>query len=49
VQMAADYEYEFDERGNWTKRSVWTWTQESGDLKLHGLHETDSRTLTYCR
>jgi hypothetical protein len=44
VQMAADYEYEFDERGNWTKCSVWTWTRESGERKLH---ETDSRTLTY--
>jgi hypothetical protein len=42
--MAADYEYEFDERGNWTKRSVWTWTQESGYRKLH---ETDSRALRY--
>jgi hypothetical protein len=33
--MAADYEYEFDERGNWTKASVWTWTQESRDRKLY--------------
>jgi hypothetical protein len=33
--MAADYEYEFDERGNWTKGSVWTWTQESRDRKLY--------------
>jgi hypothetical protein len=44
VQMAADHEYQCDERGNWTTRSLWTWTQESGDRKLH---ETDSRTLTY--
>ncbi len=26
MQMAADYEYEFDECGNWPKGSVWTWT-----------------------
>jgi hypothetical protein len=44
VQMAADYEYELDERGNWTKRSVWVWTRESGQRKLH---EIDSRTLAY--
>jgi hypothetical protein len=40
VQMAADYEYEFDEHGNWTKRSVRTWTRESGERKLQ---EIDSR------
>jgi hypothetical protein len=44
VQMPADYEYELDERGNWTKRSVWVWTRESGQRKLH---EIDSRTLAY--
>jgi hypothetical protein len=43
MQMAADYQYEFDECGNWTKRSVWTWTRESGERKLH---EIDSRKLT---
>jgi hypothetical protein len=44
VQMADDYEYEFDQRRNWTKRSVWVWTRESGELKLH---EIDSRALAY--
>jgi YD repeat-containing protein len=44
VQMAGDFEYEFDEHENWTKRSGWIWTRESGERKLH---ETDSRTLTY--
>lgn len=44
VQMAAEYEYEFDGHGNWTKRSVWIWTPESGERKLL---EVDSRTLTY--
>lgn len=44
VQMAADYEYEFDGHGNWTKRSVWIWTRESGERTLL---EIDSRKLTY--
>jgi hypothetical protein len=43
VQMAAEYEYEFHERGNWVKRSVWIWTRESGERKLH---EIDSRKIT---
>jgi hypothetical protein len=43
-QMAADYEYEFDGHGNWTERSVWVWTRESGERQLL---ESDSRTLTY--
>jgi hypothetical protein len=43
-QTAADYEYEFDGHGNWTKRSVWVWTRESGERQLL---EIDSRTLTY--
>jgi len=44
VQMAADYEYEFDSQGNWTKRLVWIWRSASGERKLH---EVDMRTLTY--
>jgi hypothetical protein len=44
VQMAADYDYELDDRGNWTKRSVWVWTRQSGERKLL---EIDARTLTY--
>jgi hypothetical protein len=43
-QMAADYEYEFDGHGNWTKRSIWVWTRESGQRQLL---EIDSRTLSY--
>jgi hypothetical protein len=44
LQMAADYEYEFDSHGNWTKRSVWMWRAYLGERKLH---EVDSRTLSY--
>jgi hypothetical protein len=44
AQMAADYEYEFDSHGNWTKRSIWVWTRESGERQLL---EIDSRTLSY--
>lgn len=42
--LEADYEYVFDPHGNWTKRTVWVRTQESGDRQLL---EKDSRTLTY--
>jgi hypothetical protein len=42
--LEADYQYEFDPHGNWTKRTVWVRTQESGDRQLF---EKDSRTLTY--
>jgi hypothetical protein len=44
VQMTVDYEYEFDSRGNWTKRIVWAWTTE---LAERLLIRTDSRALTY--
>jgi hypothetical protein len=44
AQMAAEYEYESDGHGNWTKRSVWIWTPESGERILN---EIDSRVLTY--
>jgi hypothetical protein len=44
VEMAADYEYEFDGHGNWTKRSVRIWTPELGERKLL---EIDTRTITY--
>jgi hypothetical protein len=43
-QMTANYEYEFDGHGNWTKRSVWVCTRESGERQLV---EIDSRTLNY--
>jgi hypothetical protein len=42
--MEADYEYELDSFGNWTKRTVWVWTRESGERQLL---EEDTRTLTY--
>jgi hypothetical protein len=44
IKMAADYEYEFDGHANWTKRSVWIWTPESGERKLL---EIDTRTIMY--
>jgi YD repeat-containing protein len=40
----ADYEYEFDLLGNWTKRSVWVWTPGLGQRTLY---ETDYRTIEY--
>lgn len=42
--MEADYEYAFDEYGNWTSRTVWVWTRKSGERRLL---EKDARTLTY--
>lgn len=42
--MEADYEYELDPAGNWTKRTVWVRTQESGQRQLF---EKDTRKLTY--
>lgn len=42
VQIAADYEYEFDGHRNWTKRVVWVWN--SGERKLY---EVDTRSVTY--
>lgn len=44
LQAAADYEYEFDGQGNWTKRSVWVWTRESSKRVLL---EVDSRRTAY--
>jgi len=44
VAMEADYDYELDAFGNWTKRTVWVQTQESGERQLI---EKDIRTLTY--
>jgi hypothetical protein len=44
VVMEADYEYEVDALGNWTKRTVWVQTRESGHRQLF---EKDTRTLTY--
>jgi YD repeat-containing protein len=46
--IRADYEYEFDSAGNWTKRTVWEWTRHWGDGEQgRKLIEIDSRTLTY--
>ncbi len=46
--IQADYEYEFDSIGNWTKRTVWEWTRDWGDGEQgRKLIEVDSRTLTY--
>jgi hypothetical protein len=42
--MEADYDYALDQYGNWTSRTVWVWTRESGERRLL---EKDSRTLTY--
>ena len=44
LKLSADYEYELDQLGNWTKRIVWLWSPELGERKLY---ETDYRTLTY--
>lgn len=44
LNLAADFEYEQDSFGNWTKRTVWVWSPELGERKLY---ETDSRTLRY--
>ena len=40
----ADYEYEFDLLGNWTKRAIWVWTPGLGQRTLS---ETDYRTIEY--
>lgn len=42
--LEADYDYEMDGYGNWTKRTVRVRTQESGERKLF---EKDARTFTY--
>ena len=42
--MEADQEYELDGFGNWTKRTVWVQTRESGERQLL---EKDARTLTF--
>lgn len=44
LRLAADFEYEVDGYGNWTRRSFWVWTPELSERKLY---ETDTRTLTY--
>ena len=44
LKYAADFEYEFDSYGNWTKRTVWVWSEELGERKLF---TTDYRTFTY--
>jgi hypothetical protein len=44
LKLSADYEYELDQLGNWTKRIVWVWSAGFGERKLY---ETDHRTLTY--
>jgi hypothetical protein len=44
LKLSADYEYELDQFGNWTKRTVCVWSPDLGSRKLY---ETDYRTLTY--
>jgi hypothetical protein len=44
LQLAADFDYELDSFGNWTKRTIWFSTPDLGD---HKLYETDHRTLNY--
>lgn len=44
VLMEADYDYELDAFGNWTKRTIWVQTGESGELQLL---EKDARRLAY--
>jgi hypothetical protein len=44
LMLAADYEYELDQIGNWLKRTVWVWSPE---LKERKLYETDHRKLKY--
>ena len=44
LRLSFDYEYQLDQFGNWTTRTVWVWTPELGDRKLA---ERDSRTITY--
>jgi hypothetical protein len=46
LKLSGDYEYDLDQFGNWTKRTVWVWSPEIGNRKLY---ETDYRTLTYWR
>jgi hypothetical protein len=42
--IVADYEYEFDLIGNWTKRTTWLWTPGLG---RRTLYEIDYRTIEY--
>jgi hypothetical protein len=44
LRLSFDYDYQLDQFGNWTKRTVWVWNPELGERKLC---ETDYRTLTY--
>jgi hypothetical protein len=44
LELSADYEYELDAFGNWTKRTVWVWSAELGERKLY---ETDYQILSY--
>jgi hypothetical protein len=44
LQVAVDYEYQLDSFGNWTRRSVFIWSQTLGERKSY---ETDLRTLQY--
>jgi hypothetical protein len=44
LKAAATYEYEFDQIGNWLKRTVKVWTPTSGQSEIP---EVDYRTITY--
>ena len=44
LQVTVDYDYEFDNYKNWTKRTVWAWTPELGARQVIKI---DRRTLVY--
>jgi len=44
LEIVAEYEYEFDPLGNWTRRTTWLSTPSLGQRTLY---ETDYRTIEY--
>jgi hypothetical protein len=44
LKYSADFEYELDAYGNWTKRTVWVWSEDLGERKLYA---TDYRAYSY--
>jgi hypothetical protein len=45
LKVAVDFEYALDTAGNWTKRTVWVWSSELGERKLHATHSSDPALL----
>ena len=41
---ATYFDYEFDDRNNWTKRTIWV---VSPEIPERSLYETDTRTIAY--